>query len=141
MIRVFLDANVYFAGCFSKDGASFFILELARREKMELVASKLVLREADRNLRKKSSPAALKTFRKFLQEVRIRIVSPAENELKIYENVVEPKDVPVIVASVSAGTDYFLTLDRKHLLSSDRLARLKKPRVMSPGDFLKKVFL
>lgn len=141
MTRVFLDANVYFSGCLSKTGASFFILELARHGKTELAASKLVLREADRNLRKKAPAAALKIFRKFLQDVRIRIVRPSEDALKAYEGTVDPKDVPVIAAAVSAGADYFLTLDRKHFLSSERFARLGKPRVMRPGDFLKEVFL
>ena len=54
MIRVFFDANICFAGFDSPKGASAFVLELARRRKMEVYASKLVLREADRNLRTKS---------------------------------------------------------------------------------------
>lgn len=141
MIRVFLDANVYFAGCLSKEGASRFVLELTRRGKMELAASRLVLREADRNLRKKASPQALRTFRRFLQDVKIRIVQPAEDILKLHEGTVDPKDLPVIAAAVSARADYFLTLDRKHFLDVGYFVRMKKPRVMNPGRFLKEVFL
>jgi predicted nucleic acid-binding protein len=141
MTRVFLDANVYFAGCVSKEGASAFVLELARRKKIELAASKLVLYEADRNLRKKAPASAAKIFRRFLQDVRIRIVPPTEKTLTAYAQAVESKDVPVLAAAVDSDAAYFLTLDRKHFLSSAIVRSLKKPRIMNPGDFLKEIYL
>src|SRR3989338_8136947 len=98
-MRIFPDANVFFAGCMSKDGASAFVLELARRGRVELVASKLVLREADRNLRRKALPAALKAFHRFLQKVKVRVIlAPSEETMKSYEGFVDPKDLPVLVA-------------------------------------------
>jgi predicted nucleic acid-binding protein len=141
MTRVFLDANVYFAGCVSKEGASAFVLELARRKKIELVASKLVLLEADRNLRKKASAASLKSFRQFLGSVRIRIVHVSDASLKLYENSVEAKDVPVIAAAADSDAAYFLTLDRRHFLSSAIAKSLKRPRAMNPDDFLQEIVL
>jgi predicted nucleic acid-binding protein len=141
MTRVFLDANVYFAGCVSEEGASAFVLELARRKKIELVSSKLVLHEADRNLRKKASTSSSKLFRQFLRSVRIRIVHASDASLKQYENSVEAKDVPVIAAAVDSDAAYFLTLDRKHFLSSMIAKSLRRPRIMNPGDFLREIYL
>ena len=141
-MRIFLDANVFFAGCMSKDGASAFVLELARRRRIELVASRLVLREADRNLRRKASPAALKAFHRFLQQVKIRVVlTPAEEAMKAYERMVDPKDLPVLAASVASQADFFLTLDRKRFLSSGVVARIKKPHILGPADFLRDIYL
>lgn len=141
MTRIFLDANIYFAGCVSQEGASAFVLDLAQKKKIELMASKLVLYEADRNLRKKASASAAKAFRRFLRNVRIRIVSPSEKTLTVYAQSVEAKDVPVIAAAVDSDAAFFLTLDRKHILSSAIAKSLKRPRIMNPGDFLQEIFL
>ena len=92
MLKVFLDANVYFAGFSSKEGASSLILEMARRKKIILYASKLVLREADRNLRKKSTPAGLKAFRRYIQDT------------KIYGYRSGTRSGPLVIASDCRGT-------------------------------------
>jgi len=141
-MRIFLDANVFFAGCVSKEGASAFVLELSRRKRVELMVSKLVLREADRNLRRKAPPAALKTFRRFLQQTNVHVVvSSAENVTEPFEGMVEPKDLPVLVAAVASKADFFLTLDKKHFLSTGLVGKIKKPRILSPSDFLRDIYL
>jgi putative PIN family toxin of toxin-antitoxin system len=142
MARIFLDANVFFAGCVSKEGASAFVLELARRKRFELMASKLVLREADRNLRRKAPGASLKTFHRFLQQTKIHIVlASPENVTESFEGMVEPKDLPVLVAAVASKADFFLTLDKKHFLSTGLVGKIKKPRILSSADFLRDIYL
>lgn len=142
MLKIFLDANIYFAGFSSKEGASSLILEMARKKKILLYAGKLVLREADRNLRKKSSAASLKSFHRYLQETKIRVVAfPKEETTQPYEAYTHPKDLPVLGAALEAGTDYLLSLDKKHLLNPRLLSKMKKPKILSPGDFLKSVYL
>ena len=142
MIRVFLDANVYFAGFDSPKGASAFILELIRRRKMEVCASRLVLREADRNLRTKSEKGALKAFRRFLQSAKIRI-APAPDEVlfKAYESFLHPKDLPVLAAALLAKSDFLITLDRRHFLTPQVLSNIKKIKVCTPADFVRGVYL
>ncbi|MFH0984155.1 MAG: PIN domain-containing protein [Candidatus Omnitrophota bacterium] len=141
-MRIFLNANVFFAGCMSKEGASAFVLELGRRKRMELVASKLVLREADRNLRRKAPPVALKAFHQYLQQVKIRIaLTPNGEMMKPYEGMIDPKDLPVLVAAIASEADFFLTLDRKHFLSAGLVAKIKKPRILGPADFLRNFYL
>ena len=138
MKRVFLDANVYFAGFFSGEGASFVVLELARRKKMQVVATKLVLREADRNLRKKAKPKILKKFRRFLQQTKI-IVMPALADviLRKYEPFIHPKDVPVLAAAVESKVDYLITLDRRHFFDEKVRKCVGKTKVLTPGDFIR----
>ena len=138
MIRVFLDANVYFAGFVSKTGASFFVLKLARRKKLAVVASKVVLREADRNLRLKSDTKTVKAFRRYLQEVKIQVVStPSEKVLQSCEDYIHPKDVPVLAAAAQAKVDFLITLDRKHFLTAKAQSYSPKLKIMTSGDFIR----
>lgn len=75
MLRVFLDANIYFAGFVSREGASHLLLETVGRGRIHLYSSRLVLREAERNLRLKSTAGNLKSFHRYLQKTKIRVRS------------------------------------------------------------------
>ena len=142
MIRVFLDANIYFAGVLSKEGASSAVLELGCRGKIALVASRLVLREADRNLRKKSSLRVLKSFHRFLQDTKIEVVPPPDEEtFETYAELLHPKDLPVLVAAIESHADYLVTLDKKHFFLPALLSKLKKTKIITPADFLRDVYL
>ena len=137
MTRAFLDANVYFAGFHSSAGASALILELGHRQKLSLVSSKIVLREADRNLRKKSSPAALRAFHRYLQQTKIRVIpAPDEKTSRPYEALIHPKDLPVLVAAVISKAEFFITLDRGHFMKTELLTKMKGMKIITPGDFL-----
>lgn len=138
MLRVFLDANVYFAGCFSPRGASALILQLARHGTIQLVASRLVLREADRNLRRKGRPDNLRTFRRFLSTTQLHIVRPpSETAVAECEPWTHPKDAPILAAAISAKADYLVTLDRRHVLTEAVRSHVRGIKVVTPGEFLK----
>ncbi len=137
MTRIFLDANVYFAGFVSKEGASALILELVRRQKVSLSTSKLVLREADRNLRKKSSPSSVKAFHRFLQQTTIQVIpAPDEKFSRPYEALIHPKDLPVLGAALVSKAGFLLTLDRKHFLNPGLLSKIKILKILTPRDFI-----
>ena len=137
MLRIFLDANVYFAGCASSSGASALILQLARRRRIQLVASRLVLKEAERNLRRKSSRNSVESFHRFLKATELVMVpSPPDNILAKYETVIHPKDVPVLAAAIAAQVDCLVTLDRRHFLKDSVRAHALGTRILTPGDFL-----
>lgn len=139
MTRVFLDANVYFAGVLSKAGASAAVLELARRGRTVLVASRLVLVEADRNLRQESTPDVFRAFHEYLRRVKIQVLPAAPDEaVKRCEALIHPKDVPVLAAAQEARVDYLLTLDRRHFLTPRVLSGAGKMKILTPGDFLKR---
>lgn len=138
MTKVFLDANVYFSGFLSNEGASCFLLELARRNKIQVFATRLVLHEAERNLRKKTHPKILKSFRRFLQQTKIRVIpSPDEKILQRCESLIHPKDVPVLAAALESGADYLITLDRRHFLTERISTVLKKMKIVTPADFIR----
>ena len=140
MVRVFLDANVYFAGSFSPSGASALILQLAKRRRVQLVASRLVLREAERNLRAKGTRKALREFHNVMQDSTLQMVrTPSDRVLRRYESDIHPKDVPVLAAALEANVDRVVTLDRRHFLPPAVRARAGRVKVVTPGDFLKEL--
>jgi len=140
MIRVFLDANVYFAGCASSTGASALILQLALKGRIRVTASRLVLREAERNLRHKRPPKDLEAFHRFLKHAKLRMIpAPPESAWAKYEGVIHPKDVPVLAAAVAAKVDYLITLDRRHFLTKSVSDQVPKPAILIPGDFLRAI--
>ncbi len=138
MIQVFLDANVYFAGCASPTGASALLLQLALKGRIAVTASRLVLREAERNLRRKRPPKDLEAFHRFLKHAKLRIIStPPESACAKYEGVIHPKDVAVLAAAVAAKAEYLITLDRRHFLTKAVIAHTPGLTLLTPGDFLR----
>ena len=138
MVRVFLDANVYFAGSVSPTGASALILQLALKGRIEVTASRLVLLEAERNLRRKRSPKDLKAFHQFLKHAKLRVIpTPPETAWRRYEGVIHPKDVPVLAAAVASKAAYLITLDRRHFLTKAVTDKVPELTILTPGDFLR----
>jgi len=140
MLRVFLDANVYFAGSASPAGGSALVLQLILKGRIEATASRLVLREAERNLRHKRPPKDLKAFHQFLKHAKLRVVpTPPETAWKPYEDFIHPKDVPVLAAAVASKAAYLITLDRRHFLTKTVIERVPELTILTPGDFLREL--
>jgi len=53
VLKVFLDANVFFAAARSPKGGSGFVLEIAKKGELEIVTVSQALLEAERNIFKK----------------------------------------------------------------------------------------
>ena len=119
MTRVFLDANVYFAGIYSEGGASFLILELVKKQKLKAFASRLVLHEAVRNLCQKATSKVVAKFHRYLADTKI-VVLPADSleGHKELEDLIHPKDLPVLVSAMNAKVDFLITLYRGSVLES-----------------------
>lgn len=140
MNRVFLDANVYFSGFYSSRGASALILELVRHGKIEVYASRLVLQEADRNLRKKTDRKKVEAFHQFLKQAKIHVIpSPREERMRRFESCIHPKDVPVLAAAIEAQVDFLITLDRRHFLTTEVLSLAGEIKICTPGDYLRQI--
>jgi len=140
MVRVFLDANVYFAGSASPTGGSALVLQLILKGRVEATASRLVLREAERNLRRKRPPKDLKAFHQFLKHAKLRVIrTPPETVWKPYEGVIHPKDVPVLAAAVASKAAYLITLDRRHFLTKAVTEQVPDLAILTPRDFLREL--
>lgn len=137
--KVFIDASVFIAAAGSPTGGSAAVLELGHRGQVLLLASKLVLVEAERNIRQKLSSEKLLRFYEYIGTLPLQVVAAAtEEEIAEAAEVVAEKDAHVLAAAVNGRADVLLTLDRKHLLAP--AVRAASPVVIqTPGEFLQEL--
>ena len=135
--RVFIDANVLMAGVDSRSGASHAVLVLAEVGLFRLVTCRQVLDEAERNLRKKL-PRALPNFAAQMAQLSLEIVpTPEEDRIRSWENVIEPKDAPILAAAVLAHPDRFLTLNTRDF--TPEVAKASGLVIQTPGEFIQEL--
>lgn len=135
--KVFADANVLIAGTASRTGASSAVLLMAEIGLFRLVVSRLVLEEAERNLRKKL-PRALPNFARQLAQLQLEIVPPPTNEdVQRWVKFIEAKDAPILATAVSAQVDRLVTLNSKDF--TPEVAAQSGLRILSPAELVQEI--
>jgi predicted nucleic acid-binding protein len=133
--KVFLDTSALIAGIASSKGAAREVLRLAEIGLIETVVSRQVVVEADRNISAKL-PECLDDLRSYVGTLApVLIEDPPARDVKRFSSLIDPGDAPMLAAASSAGADYLVTWDVKHLITEGPRA-LSKPKVMTPGEFL-----
>jgi len=134
--RVFLDTSALFAGIWSASGGSRMILRLGELGAIRLLVSPQVLEEIERTLRRKA-PNSLGTLALLLDRSRVEVVPspPPRSVLKSRVLIGHLGDAQVLAAAWDAGSDYLVTLDRKHFLDNLALTGTVPFPVGTPGDF------
>ncbi len=138
--RLFLDASVLIAAAGSRSGASSLILTLCRHGSAKAVGSRLILLEAERNIRDKLGEDILLRFYQEIAGLDLDLVeTPTTQEITAQSRIIDPKDAHVLAAALKGGAKALLTLDRKHFLTP-RLLRAGLPfLIMTPGDYLRRL--
>lgn len=141
MQSVFLNANIFFAAVRSPSGGSYFVIELAKSNKIRVVTVAHALAEAERNIGKQLGQEALARHYDNLREIQSTIQSLADIPLILeyrLRSCVPDKDIPIVLGALLSNTSMLLTLDQKHLLRNTKLAGLHFPvLIMTPGEFLR----
>ena len=136
--RLFLDASAWIAAAGSRTGASALVLDLCRQGLAAAVTSRLVLGEAERNVRAKLGRDALLRFYRDLATVDPEIVpTPSPAAVAAQEGIIRAKDAHVIAAALKGAIEGLLTLDRRHFLTASVLKAGLPFDVITPGDFLR----
>jgi len=142
--RVFLDANIFFAGARSPKGGSSFVLELAKKRKLEIITVTQALFEAEENIRKKLGPLYLNRHYQNLLEIKPKIQSiefVTLREIAKLKKILPEKDIPILLGAVLSNSQVLITLDRKHFLRNEKLKKTKLPfKILNPGEFLREYF-
>ncbi len=134
-IRVFIDANVLIAGVNSVTGASAALLDLCEAGVIQMVLSRQVLIEADRNFAAKF-PQLVDRFRHFIQNLRpLMVEDPRLESMEKAATIVDRKDAPILATAQNANVDFLITLDKKHFLNPKTRQKVKL-NVVSPIEFL-----
>lgn len=133
-IRVFLDTNVIIAGIASLTGASNVVLDLCESEIIEMIISKQVLIEADRNFEKKF-PSLIQEFRVFIKNISpILVDDPNHKKIKEAQKLINSDDSPILAVALREKVDYFITLDNDFLSIKEKVPIA----IVTPAEFLKK---
>ena len=130
--RVFVDADVLFAGAVSPSeaGASLVVLRLAEITLIEAITSEQVIVEAERNLTEKL-PQALPEFRLLVSRCLEVVPNPAPADLARHTGSAHRKDLPILVAAVRERCTWLVTFNTRHYQPGHASVT-----VLRPGEFV-----
>ena len=134
---LFFDSSALFAGIVSASGASRALLLLAEAGRVTITVSEQVVAETERAVARKI-PRALTDYRETLRATGLRIVrDPLPEKIEAHKDIIaHPADVPIVVAAMQVGTDYLVTLNRRHFIDDPGVASRSGLRIGMPGDVL-----
>jgi hypothetical protein len=130
--RLFIDADVLFAGCAgpSEYGASLVILRMAEITLLDAIVSQQVIDEAERNLAAKM-PKVLPAFGLIVSRCLQVQPDPAKEQLSLYEGMAHPADTPILAAAHLSGCPYLVTFNLRHYQPGH-----PEVAVLTPGEVL-----
>jgi predicted nucleic acid-binding protein len=136
-LRVFFDTSTLFAGVWPETGGARMLFKLAEAGNIDLLVSAEVLMEAEAVIRRKA-PNNLPFQSLLLDRARVNVVPAAAAEIlqQCQVLVSDPADVVIVAAAWAAQADYFVTLDRRHLLGNVSLEAAAPFPIGTPGDCL-----
>lgn len=135
-IRVFLNTSVLIAGIASVKGSARETLRLAEINLIDIVVSRQVIVEADRNIGSKLHEL-LADYREYMKVLSPELVNdPTTRQVKKYMSLINSDDAPILAAAELSGADYLVTWDRKHFISG-RIQKSVRIKVVTPGEFLR----
>lgn len=134
---LFFDSSALVAGIISAQGAARALLLLAEARLLTITVSTQVIVESERAIARKA-PGVLVAFREAVRSTGLRIVrDPSPEQVQAHHDVIaHPADVPIVVAAMQAGTDYLVTLNRRHFVDDPAVATRSGLRIGAPGDAL-----
>ena len=139
-MKVFLDANIFFAAAGSPKGGSAFVLDLAKQKKVQAATVAHALVEAERNIQKKLGKKVLDRHYENLLEAKPSIQNIDNVPMGMataLEKLLVKKDVPILLGAMISRSDFLVTLDRKDFLDNKKLKDADLSfQMVTPGDFL-----
>jgi predicted nucleic acid-binding protein len=137
MRRIFVDSSVIIAGAFSRTGASHVVLTMAEVGLFQVIISRQVVDECERNLRSKL-PAGLPVFAELLGNANVVVIDdPSPAESTPWLAYIEVKDAPIIAAAVQAKVDRLLTLNFRDF--TPQVAQASGLIIQLPRDFVQEL--
>jgi len=135
--RLFLDASVFVAAVGSPTGGSALVLELCQRGYCQACTSCLILREAERNIRRKFPEDALLRFYQILADLDMEIIDPpSRGEVMACQELIDPQDAHALASAAKSNVSFLLTLGRRHFMTERIRQKDLGFEIMAPGDSL-----
>ena len=140
---LFFDASVLVAGAHSRGGGSALLLEACKLGGFTAQITFLIILEALHTLERGFPRQSIERFRGYLAEIHWEVLSvPEEQDLQKYTSFIHSKDVHVLAAAAEGGSEFLLTLDRRHILAAAApVEEAHLPiRILTPGDFIQQYY-
>jgi predicted nucleic acid-binding protein len=135
-LKVFLDTSALVAGIASSRGAARAVLQLAEIGLIEVIVSRQVIVEADRNIEKKL-PEILNEYRAFMELLApVLLDDPRQKDIERFLKIINYDDAPILASAVISGADFLVTWDRKHFMDKN-INIHSQLKIVTPGEFLK----
>ena len=135
--RLFLDASVLIAAAGSAEGGSALVLEICRAKLATPLLTRLVLREAERNIQGKLDRNALLRFYRLIAGLEPELLPiPSAADQQATSQVVSAKDAHVLAGARAGAATHLVTLDRRHFLQEDQRTGIQPIVACTPGEFL-----
>lgn len=133
--RAFLDTSALIAGLLSPTGSAHEVLRLFEIGVVELIVSRQVLVEADRNLTAKM-PMLLDAYHEFLHRLNPEVVEdPNREAISRTRQVIHHADAPILAAAIGARVDYLITWNTRHFQKKSVRDFVLFP-IVTPPEFL-----
>lgn len=133
--RVFLDTSALIAGIVSATGAAREVLRLCEAGVVDLMISRQVLVEADRNISEKL-PAFVSDFRDWMNRMSPLLVEePSKKEVVDAAQIIHAKDAPILAAAMNAEADYLISWNNRHF-HKPSVIKAVRFKIVTPGEFL-----
>jgi len=133
--RVFLDTSALIVGIVSATGAAREVLRLCEASVVELMVSRQVLIEADRNLSEKL-PAFVSDFRDWMSLLSpVLIEDSSKKEVAHAVQIIHANDAPILAAAMNAEADYLITWNTRHF-QKPSVMKAVRFKIVTPGEFL-----
>lgn len=134
--KVFLDTSALIAGIASSKGAARAVLQLAEIGLIELIVSRQVIVEADRNIEEKL-PEMLSEYRGVIKLLApVLVDDPLQKDVAKYLTVINPDDAPIFASAVISDADFLVTWDKRHFIGKN-IRIHSSLKIVTPGEFLK----
>ncbi|MDP2860363.1 MAG: PIN domain-containing protein [bacterium] len=130
--KVFLDSSVFFTAVKSPYGGSARLFVL---KNIQLVASRIVLAEVEKNVRRKLESYHLERFFLLARLIEIPSQKPNKTLIAKAEKAIVKKDAVILAEAKQAKTDMFITLDKKHFLTDSAKSFLIPQKIITPEMF------
>lgn len=138
MLKIFFDSSVIISAIISKEGASRQILTFCEGHIMEGWISQLVKEEISRNIKRKL-PELQNELDNILKISRFKIIEKIPPKLlaKTKNWIKDKNDAHILAAAKLADVNVLLTLDIRHFIKDQEVAKKSNLQILTPGEFLK----
>ena len=110
------------------------MLQLSEIGLIELIVSRQVIVEADRNIEEKL-PEMLNEYREFIKLLApVLVDDPLQKDVAKYLTVINSDDAPILASAVISDADFLVTWDRRHFIGKN-IHIYSSLKIVTPGEF------